>query len=84
MGEVGPLCVFEINPVPGIISNWSDLALMAASNGLPYDRFLNEIINCAKRSASRSWRTPDTQKGNNAMRPASCLSQCSLDAIDEK
>ena len=59
MGDAGLPCILEINPIPGIIPDWSDLALIATSNGLPYDRFLNEIITMAlKRSASRCPKTP--------------------------
>ena len=62
MGDAGLPCVLEINPIPGIIPDWSDLALIATSNGLPYDRFLDEIITMAlKRSASRRPKTPGNE-----------------------
>ena len=58
MGDAGLPCILEINPIPGIIPDWSDLALIATSNGLPYDRFLDEIITMAlKRNASRRPKT---------------------------
>ena len=62
MGDAGLPCILEINPIPGIIPDWSDLALIATSNGLPYDRFLDEIITMAlKRNASRRPKTPGNE-----------------------
>ena len=59
MGDAGLPCILEINPIPGIIPDWSDLALIATNNGLPYDRFLDEIITRAlKRSPSRRPKLP--------------------------
>lgn len=63
MGDAGLPCILEINPIPGIIPDWSDLALIATNNGLPYDRFLDEIITIAlKRSASGRPRTPGIER----------------------
>ena len=63
MGEVGLPCILEINPIPGIIPDWSDLALIATNNGLPYDRFLDEIITMAlKRSANGRPKTPGNER----------------------
>ena len=54
MGEAGLPYILEVNPIPGIIPDWSDLSLIATSNGLSYDRLLDEIINSAlKRAASK-------------------------------
>ena len=62
MGDAGLPCILEVNPIPGIIPDWSDLALIATNNGLPYDRFLDEIITMAlKRSASRRPKTPGNE-----------------------
>lgn len=62
MGDTGLPCILEINPIPGIIPDWSHLALTATSNGLPYNRFLDEIITMAlKRSASRRPKTPGNE-----------------------
>ena len=63
MDEAGLPCILEVNPIPGIIPDWSDLALIATSNGLPYDQFLDEIINSVmKRSTSRR---PEPQPNDN-------------------
>ena len=63
MGDAGLPCILEINPIPGIIPDWSDLALIATNNGLPYDRFLDEIITMAlKRSTSRRPKTPGNER----------------------
>ena len=63
MGDAGLPCILEINPIPGIIPDWSDLALIATNNGLPYDRFLDEIITMAlKRSASGHPKTPGNER----------------------
>ena len=62
MGDAGLPCILEVNPIPGIIPDWSDLALIATSNGLPYDRFLNEIITMAlKRSTNRRPKSPGNE-----------------------
>lgn len=62
MGDASLPCILEINPIPGIIPDWSHLALTATSNGLPYNRFLDEIITMAlKRGASRRPNTPGNE-----------------------
>ena len=69
MGDEGLPCILEINPIPGIIPDWSDLALIAINNGLPYDRFLNEIITMAlKRSASGRPKTPGNERSTATRR----------------
>lgn len=61
-GDAGLPCILEINPIPGIIPDWSHLALTTTSNGLPYDRSLDEIITMApKRSASGRPKTPGNE-----------------------
>ncbi|CAD6564956.1 MAG: hypothetical protein ASARMPREDX12_004531 [Alectoria sarmentosa] len=66
MGEAGLPCVLEVNPIPGIIPDWSDLAIIATSNGFSYEGFLNEIVNSAlKRGASRRPGHDINQYGSN-------------------
>lgn len=45
VGEVVPPSISEINPIFWNLTDWSDLALIATSNRLPLDRFLEDIIN---------------------------------------
>ncbi|KAK3168222.1 hypothetical protein OEA41_004668 [Lepraria neglecta] len=47
MGEKGVPKVMEVNPIPGIIPDWSDLPLIAVNNGVPYQELLKEIIDSA-------------------------------------
>ncbi|KAL2050058.1 hypothetical protein ABVK25_009666 [Lepraria finkii] len=44
MGDAGVPKVMEVNPIPGIIPDWSDLSLIAVNNGVPYHELLKQII----------------------------------------
>lgn len=37
----------QVNPIPGMVPDWSDLALIARDNGLPYKVFLRQIVESA-------------------------------------
>lgn len=64
MGEAGLPCVLEVNPIPGIIHDWSNLAIIATSNRSSYEGFLNGIVNSAlKRGASSRPRRDINQYG---------------------
>lgn len=66
MGEAGLPYILEINPIPGMFPGWSDMAIIAISNGLPYGQLLDIIINSAlKRSASRRPGPPHDKDGEN-------------------
>lgn len=55
MGDAGLPYVLEVNPIPGMIPDWSDFALIATSNGAScYEGFLNGVLSSAlKRVWSR-------------------------------
>ena len=66
MGDAGLPYVIDVNPIPGNVPDWSDLALIATSNGFSYEGFLNEVINSAlKRAASRRPRPQNDHNGSN-------------------
>lgn len=66
MGDAGLPYVLDVNPIPGIVPDWSDLALIATSNGFSYEGFLNEVIHSAlKRAANRLPRPQNDQNTSN-------------------
>lgn len=39
--------ISKVNPILGMVPDWSDLALTARDNGLPYEVFLRQIVESA-------------------------------------
>ncbi|MCJ1269491.1 hypothetical protein MMC22_009383 [Lobaria immixta] len=39
--------ISQVNPIPGMVPDWSDLALIARDNGLPSEVFLRQIVESA-------------------------------------
>jgi D-alanine-D-alanine ligase len=44
MGEDGQIYVLEVNPLPGLTPNYSDLVLISKAAGMDYDQLMAEIM----------------------------------------
>ena len=53
-----------VNHVPGIVPHWSELSIIATSNGISYEEFLEQIIDSALKTAEKTY-PQDTKSANN-------------------
>ena len=57
-----------VNPMPGTVPYWSDLFIIATSNGISYEEFLEHITDSASKAAGKT--DPQDTKSANEVKAA--------------
>jgi len=75
MAEDGRLYVLEVNPLPGLTPDYSDLVLIAKAVGMEYDQLVGEIMmGGLRRLRDKRREEREAEKANEARKPSSSSS----------